>query len=111
MPVLRTLNLSLAFVLELGALVALGYWGFRTGDTAPARWLLGIGAPLVAALVWGLFVAPKAVRPAPLPAKLLLKALVFRAAAALIVAGHTALGRAFLAVVAVNEGILLAWRE
>ena len=52
-------NLALRFLLELCALVALAYWGFETGSGAIAKFALGIGAPLVAAVVWGAFVAPR----------------------------------------------------
>ena len=32
-------------------LAALAYWGFTVGDGAGA-WVLGVGAPLLAAVVW-----------------------------------------------------------
>jgi hypothetical protein len=109
---LRGANLALAFLLELGALVALSYWGFRTGDTALTKWLFGIGAPLLAAVVWGLFVAPKAARRAALPVRLALKALVFGAAAlALAAVGRPALGLVLFGAGAVNQALLLRWRQ
>ena len=57
----RGINLGLAFLLELAALAALGYWGYCTGDSTFTSLLLGIGAPLLAAIAWGLFAAPKSV--------------------------------------------------
>ena len=54
----RWANLTLAFVLELCALGALGYWGVRTGGGPVTRTALGIGAPLSAAV-------PRRGRPAP----------------------------------------------
>lgn len=54
---LTVANGGLAFALELGLLAALGYWGFRTGSTLLTRILLGLGAPALAATVWGLFLA------------------------------------------------------
>ncbi|MDX6660706.1 MAG: hypothetical protein QOJ55_1528, partial [Solirubrobacteraceae bacterium] len=45
-------NLALKFLQELGALAAYAYWGSRTGPTA-VNVLLGIGAPLAMAVVWG----------------------------------------------------------
>ncbi len=105
-------NLALAFLLELAALVALGYWGFRTGDTVLAKWLLGLGAPLLAALVWGLFVAPKAARRASLPVRLALKALIFGGASlGLAAAGWPALGLILFLAAAINQALLLAWRQ
>lgn len=109
---LQSANLALRFVLELTALVALGYWGFSTHGSAAAKILFGAGAPLLAAVVWGLFVAPKAAFPVPLPWRLLIEAVVFGSAAvALIAAGRPALGGAFLVVVLINEVLLLAVPE
>ena len=51
-------NLALRFLLEVCALVALGYWGFKTGGSLITKLALGIGAPLLAAVLWGTFVAP-----------------------------------------------------
>ena len=108
---LRLANEALRFFLELGALAALAYWGYHTGESLPQNLLFGIGAPLLAAVIWGLFVAPKAVRPVPLPWRLLIEALVFGSATAgLIAVGRPDLGSAFLAVVVVNEILLLIWR-
>jgi hypothetical protein len=56
---IKSLNAALALVLELGVLVALGYWGFTTGSSLLVRIGLGIGFPLLAILVWGLWGAPK----------------------------------------------------
>ncbi len=83
-------NDGLRFTLELAALASLGYWGFAEHDGA-VQWLLGLGMPLLAAVVWGAFVAPKASRPTTDPVRLLLELAVFGAGvAALWVAGsHT----------------------
>jgi hypothetical protein len=53
-------NLGLAFLLELAAVVGLGYWGFQVGGSLAGRLVLGIGTPVVAVVLWGLFAAPKA---------------------------------------------------
>lgn len=49
--------LGVRFVLELCAVCALGYWGLQTGQNGLMKILLGLGAPLLAAIVWGTFVA------------------------------------------------------
>jgi len=51
------LNLALRFLLELAALIAMGYWGWTQHDGA-ARWLWVIGLPIVAAILWGTFAVP-----------------------------------------------------
>lgn len=53
-------NDVLRFVLELFAIVSLGIWGFVAW---PLPWniVVGIGAPVLAILLWALFRSPKAV--------------------------------------------------
>src|SRR5260370_40052258 len=93
LAVLKNANLALAFFLELGVLAALGYWGFQTGQGTIARIGLGIGAPGVAVVVWGLFGAPKAVWQLNGPWRLILEVVFFGSAAvALLSAGQRVLG-------------------
>jgi hypothetical protein len=100
--VLRDANLVLSFLLELGALAALAYWGIRVGNTITAKVALGLGAPLGAAVLWALFAAPKATFPLPALA-VLVKILVFGSAAlGLWTTGHRQLALAFAALVVVN---------
>jgi hypothetical protein len=73
-------NLTVAFLLELCALAALGSWGVHVGGGPAAKAALGIGAPLLAALLWGRFAAPRA--PVSRPAvKVGVQLLVFGSAA------------------------------
>lgn len=58
-PRLNVLWLTLAFLSEVAALGALGAWGWSAGSGA-GRWLLAAGLPLVAALLWGGYAAPRA---------------------------------------------------
>ena len=105
-------NLLLRFVLELCALGALGYWGFKTGSGLVAKIGLGIGAPLLAAVVWGVFVSPQA--PVQLPGLLvlLLQVLVFGAAATgLVATGHLGLAALFVAIVVVNAVLMYVWGQ
>lgn len=96
-------NLTVAFLLELCALAALGYWGVHVGGGPLAMTLLGIGAPLLAAVLWGLFAAPKATFSVP-TAKLAVEVAVFGSAAAAVYAtGHRVLAVAFTVLVVVNS--------
>ncbi|HVV19782.1 MAG TPA: YrdB family protein [Pseudonocardiaceae bacterium] len=95
-------NLGLAFLLELGAVAALGYWGLRTGGTLPTKLALGIAVPGAAVVLWGLFAAPHATYAAPALA-VATKVLVFGAAAlALWQLDHRVLAVALPAVVVAN---------
>lgn len=53
-------NLALRFTLELCLLAALGFWGAHFGTSWIVSVSLAVMAPLSAAIVWGLFVSPKA---------------------------------------------------
>ncbi|MFJ8624437.1 YrdB family protein [Kitasatospora sp. NPDC093550] len=89
-------NAGLAFGLELAMLAALGYWGFRTGSSLATRLLLGLGAPAVAATVWGLFLAAGGPKyRLPLAAEIVLKLLTLGTAALALYASE----RTTLAVV------------
>jgi hypothetical protein len=101
-------NDGLRFLLELAALAALAYWDFAEFDGV-AQWVLGLGAPLLAAGVWGTFVAPKASRPTVDPVRLLLEVAVFGSGvAALLAAGSAALALVFAALVVVHLALTFA---
>src|SRR5437667_10825303 len=96
LTMIKNANLAMAFFLELGVLVALGYWGYQTGQGTIAKIGLGIGAPAVAVVVWGLFGAPKAVWRLDGPWRLILEVVFFGSAAvALFAAGQRVQGVAF----------------
>ncbi|MFE2324950.1 DUF2568 domain-containing protein, partial [Streptomyces sp. NPDC059385] len=79
-PILRLFflaNEGLAFFLELAALAALARWGW-TRDIGRG-WSIGlaVAAPLAAAVLWGMFAAPKATFDVPLAVQIAVKVLVF----------------------------------
>lgn len=95
-------NLTIAFLLELCALGALTWWGVHAGSNAAGKAALAIGAPLGAAVLWGLFAAPRATHPNPVWG-LATKVLVFGAATLGVVAvGHPRLALVFAAAVLLN---------
>ena len=106
---LAAFNLLLRFLLELCMLGVVAYWGFETGDGAAMQVLLGVGVPVLMAVVWGMFISPKAsvpLRPVPWVA---LQAVLFGlAAVALATFASPALAVAFLLVVAANGALMPA---
>lgn len=60
MQAFHIVNLTLAFLLELAALAALGVWGYQIPESTLLKFLLGVGLPVIAAIAWGLTAAPKA---------------------------------------------------
>ncbi len=112
MTALKNANLALAFLLELCLLGALAYWGFNTGSGTVIHVVLGIGAPLVVAILWGMFLAPRAARPVSPPVNLVLKLLVFGAGAlGLAVAGQPTLAVVFAIVVIINLTFAWVWKQ
>ena len=102
-------TLTIRFLLELCALGALAWWGVRTGQSAPMKALLGAGAPLAAAVLWGAFVSPKASVAVPGPVHAGLQLAVFGAAVvALLALRQTLAAEVFAATALVNAAALYA---
>lgn len=103
---IHLLNEGLAFLMELAAIALLCWWGLRTGHGLLLQLLLGLGAPAVAVVAWGLFASPKAAIQLPMPAVLAVKAAVFgSAAAALLALGHHPAALVFAVVALINTGL------
>jgi hypothetical protein len=54
---MHPLNGALRLGLELGALTAMGFWGYQQAKGVP-RYALMAGIPLAAAAAWGVFAVP-----------------------------------------------------
>ncbi|SDR72115.1 YrdB family protein [Actinopolymorpha singaporensis] len=99
-------NLAAVFALELCALGALGYVASRGAAPLVVRVALGVGVPLAAAVLWGLFAAPNATLQNT-AAMIAVKVLVFGGAAVgLVLTGHRSLGVA-LALTVVLTAVLV----
>jgi hypothetical protein len=102
----KAANLGLRFLLELCLLAALAYVGLQVNV------VLAVVFPVVAAVVWALFVSPKARHPLPMAAWIGVQAVLFGAAAiGLIVAGSLVLGIALAVVFAANLALVLFWHQ
>lgn len=112
MIVIKSANLVLRFLLELCILGALGFWGFRTGNGTLMKWVLGLGTPLLAAVVWGTFLSPRATVELSTPPRLLLELVVFGLATlALYNAGQTNLAATLGLVYVINRILMFLWRQ
>jgi hypothetical protein len=106
---MRGANLVVRFLLELSALAATAYWGFSTASGV-TQWVLGLGAPALVAVVWGLFVSPKAKVEVRHPAQFAIELLVFAAAAvALVAADQLVLGIVLAGLELVSGTLNYAW--
>ncbi len=88
-------NDVVAFLVELLVLALLAWAGFTAGGLL--GWVLGLGLPLLAAVLWGLFAAPRARVESP-PLRLVTKLVVLGAG---VVAGFVVLPLVWAVVVAV----------
>ena len=112
MAILRAINTGVSFLLELAMLVALGYWGFRTPESLWLKWALGIGVPLLVAILWGLFLAPKAgQRMGSTLGVTVSLCLFYLAALALFQTKHPALGTAMVVLAAINRTLVVVWKQ
>jgi hypothetical protein len=112
MMLLKGANLALRFLLELCLLAALGYWGFRVDSGPVTKALLGIGAPLLMAVVWGTFISPKAKVRLPVPLLLMAEvATLGLGVGALYGAGQPRLASIFAAVSVLNRVLIVAWGQ
>lgn len=110
--VLESANLALRFLLELCALAALGYWGFQTGKGPIVKFGLGIGAPLLAAVVWGMYGAPGSQAAVTGVMRVGLELAIFGVAAvALYAAGQPGLASVFGVAVMINRALMYVWGQ
>lgn len=107
MLVFKYIVFGLFFAMELCALGAFSYWGFHMNKGWFINTVFGIGTPLLVAIFWGTFIAPKATFAVAIPIRILLQSIVFAlATTALFAAGKGKLAIIF-GVVVVIEMILM----
>lgn len=106
MSQVKAANLALRFLLELCLFAALAYWGTQTAAGVVGV-LLSIGAPVLAAVVWGSFISVKAPMRLRGPWWIAVQIVLFGAAvAALISVDHPVLAALFGVAVVINLGLL-----
>ncbi len=109
---LKNINLGVAFLLELAMLAAFAYWGLQTDASLPVRIVLGIGAPLLAALIWSRFMAPRSTTRLTGALYYLLKLILFGLAViALAAAGQSTVAVVFAVVAVINQFLLMVWKQ
>ena len=112
MGALKSINVVVRFLLELCVLAAVGYWGFKTGSGWFLKILLGIGAPLLIAVIWGMFGAPKATYHLHGFMLLALEVIVFGSGvAALYATKNNSLAWAFAVIVIINRILMFVWNQ
>lgn len=107
---LEAAAVGVRFLLELGALAAVGYWGAGTYPGI-VGFAVGAGAALALATAWGVFVSPKAPWRLPDPWRLAAELLAFALATVALAVSGLALAAAGYAVLAVADEALLIARD
>lgn len=112
LQMLKTTNLALSFFLELIMLAAFSYWGFYGEKSIWIKWLLGIGIPLMVAIVWGLYLAPNSKRRLNITAGGIVSSVLFLGAAiALYQTGYSALAIILAIIMIFNRISSLLWKQ
>jgi len=107
MEAFRLGNLALRFLLELAALTAFGVWGWQTSERTMVKVVFAIGTPVLGAMIWGLFVAPRRrIRGRPVVRWTIEAVFFVLAAAALWTSGYPLLGAVLLTIYGLNRLML-----
>ena len=107
MKALTWANAVLRFLLELCMLAAFAYWGSRSSGSTAANVAIAIAAPLAAAAVWGVFMAPRSKTRLPERRRIPLEIVLFGlATAALAAADEQGLAIAFGVIATVNTTLV-----
>ena len=103
----QSILLTVRFLTELALIVVLALVGVFANLPLAGRIIIGVAAPVLAMVIWGLWIAPRARRRLTDPLRLAAELVLFAvAAAALAVAGGMLIAVVF-AVVAMGVAILL----
>jgi hypothetical protein len=112
MELVKSLNLGLRFVLEMGALGAVGVWGFHLDKAAAVKWLAGIGLPVMIIIVWSMVVAPGTDNGLSATPKMWIgTAILGTAAVALAAARRPGLAAAFGVAILANAVLIQVWHQ
>lgn len=108
-PVLLANDL-VRFVLEVAAIVIYAAWGFLSW---PMPWniVFGIGGPVLAILIWALFVSPKAVLRTDLFVRTIVEVILFAAAALALWDLGWGVPALVFAILATVTGFINGWRS
>ncbi|MCM3765052.1 YrdB family protein [Neobacillus niacini] len=112
MELIKALNLGLRFLIEILALVIYGYWGFHVSKGTVMKYLLGIGTPLLVAVIWGMFGSPKAPYGLTGTPYLLFELIIFGLpAVALFFSGKQTWAILYGAVMVINLVLMKIWQQ
>lgn len=107
MATLRVINLGVRFLLELAALAIFAYWGATLRAALAVRVIVAVLIPVAIAVIWGVFISPKARIPTGRLGRAGLGLVVFLGAAAALYGRDHGVPAAGFGAVAVVSSVLL----
>jgi len=108
----KVFNLTIRFLLELVIMFSLGYWGFHIDSNMIIQIALGLGMPLLAAIIWSKTISPKATIRLPLIGVLIIEFIIFGTAyLCLIDSGFKVFAMIFGVVAVINRFIIIKWKQ
>jgi hypothetical protein len=100
---LKSINLTISFLLELALIGTVAFWGLTSSMPIPGRVILGLMLPTVVVVFWALFMAPRAKRRIPDRWEPVVALVMFLGAAVLLImSGHRTAGGVFALVAVLN---------
>ncbi|MGE5373686.1 MAG: YrdB family protein [Bacteroidota bacterium] len=112
MNALKGINLGVRFLLELCMLASIGYWGFKTHPGWAMKILFGIVLPVLIAVIWGYFMAPRSAhRLSGIPFAVMDMILLGSGAVALYASGLVNLAWIYAVVLIVSEVLRGVWKQ
>ena len=112
MDILKALNLLIRFLLELCMLIVVGYWGFKIHSGWVMKIIFGIGLPILIAVIWGLFIAPRATYPLSGISYLAVELILLGSGAvALFASGNPGLGWIYAVILVINKVLIVVWKQ
>ena len=109
MQVLKGLNYTLAFALELAMLGAITFAAYLLFDNIIISLTLSFMALMGTMIIWAVFASPRAMQPLPRPQRVVLKSALFLIAGlGLMAVGYPWWGSALIVLFALHEPIAIA---
>ena len=109
---MKSANLALSFILEVFALFAYAYAAFVLGARLPWNVVFAVGLPISLAVIWSLFLAPRASYRIPMPGLFLVKLFIFiGSSAALFLTGSHNAAYILFGVIFVNMIFVVMWKQ
>jgi len=110
--IIKSLNLGLRFLLELCLLASLFIASINLINNSILRWTAAVCLTVLAASIWGIFVAPKSQHLLDLPYRLFVELILYSLATFMLYkAGYPKIAVVFIGVVIINKLLLLIWKQ